>query len=331
MNLVERYLRAVRDHLPRDQQDDIINELSDSIHSRIEDEETAKGRPLVEAEEVALLREIGHPLAVAARYRGDERSLAFGRQLIGPELFPTYLKILALNFAVTLIVLAIVAIAAGGLWAGIGSLITPIAIQFLAVTAIFIAVDRYWLRDPNWDPRKVTSTGSDIEIGSLDGIADQLIGKHYSRIVPITAAMLEIGILGIALAAWLAIGVPERIGPLVPGPGWHDLYGVVTAVIAAELLIPVLNLVRPTWIRFRIAGHAAIYAAIIVVGAISLSLGNWVMLADPASAPPDAGDLVGLINGIIRVSIAATIVLTAINLALEVRRFTRMTPSAEGA
>lgn len=331
MTLVERYLRAVRDHLPRGQQDDIINELSDSIQSRIEDEEAALGRPLEEAEEVALLRAFGHPLAVAARYRGDERSLTFGRQLIGPELFPTYLKVLALNFAVTLIVLAIVAIAMGGLWSGIGSLVTPIAIQFVAVTAVFIAVDRYWLRDPQWDPRKVTSTGSDIEIGSLDGVANQLIGKHYPRIVPITTAMLEIGAVGVALAAWLAIGMPDRLGPFAPAAGWRDLYAVVTMVIVAALLIPVVNLVRPSWTRFRVAGHLVIDVATIIVGAVSLALGSWIVLVDPASAPSDAPRPVEVINGIVRVSIAATIVLTAVNAVLEARRLLRMSRPPEGA
>jgi hypothetical protein len=56
LSLVDRYLRAARDHLPRSQQDDIINELSDSIRSRIEDEEAALGRPLDEAEEISMLR-----------------------------------------------------------------------------------------------------------------------------------------------------------------------------------------------------------------------------------------------------------------------------------
>ena len=68
MTLIDRYLRAVRDNLPRGQQDDIINELSDNLHSRIEDDEAAKGRPLTEDEEVAILREFGHPMAVAARF-----------------------------------------------------------------------------------------------------------------------------------------------------------------------------------------------------------------------------------------------------------------------
>ena len=48
MTLVERYVRAVRDFLPRGQQDDITNELSDSIQSRFEDDEAVRGRPLTE-------------------------------------------------------------------------------------------------------------------------------------------------------------------------------------------------------------------------------------------------------------------------------------------
>ena len=48
------------------------------------------------------------------------------------------------------------------------------------------------------------------------------------------------------------------------------------------------------------------------------------LLVDPATAPDGAADLVELIDGIVRVSIAATIVLTAINAALEIRRFVRL-------
>jgi HAAS domain-containing protein len=101
MTLVDRYLRAVRDNLPRGQQDDIINELSDNLQSRIEDEAATRGRPLLETEEAEILKEFGHPMAVAARYRGDERSVTFGRRLVGPELFPTYMKVLAVNVVIT--------------------------------------------------------------------------------------------------------------------------------------------------------------------------------------------------------------------------------------
>ena len=94
--LVERYVRAVRDFLPRGQQDDITNELSRQIQSRFEDKESGPGRPLTEDEQVAILRSLGHPMAVAARYRGDEIRAVRG-QLIGPELFPTYLTVLRIN------------------------------------------------------------------------------------------------------------------------------------------------------------------------------------------------------------------------------------------
>ena len=53
-------------------------------------------------------------------------------------------------------------------------------------------------------------------------------------------------------------------------------------------------------------------------------LGSWVVLVDPAGASADEQDLVELINTIIRISVAFTLVLTTINAALEVRRFVRM-------
>lgn len=329
MTLVKRYLDAVRDHLPRDQQDDIINELSDNIQSRLEDEESVRGRPLAEDEQVAILRAIGHPLAVAARYRGDDRSVNFGRQLIGPELFPAYLKVLGINFAVTSIVLAIIALASGSLWTGLGGIVVPFAIQFVAVTLIFVAVDRHWIRNPDgWDPRTVNSMGPDVDISTVDGIAVQLIGKENSRAVAVTTSVVEIGLIGVILAAWLAIGVPDRIGFLAPEAGWRDLFVPVAVLIVATLSIPVVTLFRPTWTSFRVAGHAAVDIATIVLGLISLSIGSWVSVADPVSAPADAGTIVEVINGIVRVSIAATVVLTAVNAALEVRRFVRMRRAA---
>ena len=325
MTLVDRYLRAVRDHLPREQQDDIINELADNIHSKIEDQEATLGRPLAEAEEVALLKGFGHPMAVAARYRGDERSLTFGRELIGPELFPTYLKVLAINLVVTLIFGAISVVAGGSLWSGIAGIVVPFAIQFTAVTAIFIAINYRWVRNPEgWDPRTVTSMGSDVDVSSLDGIAVQLIGKEYTRAVAITASALEIGLLGLALTVWLAIGIPEQIGFIKPGPGWADLYVPITIGMIGALLIPIVNVFRPSWTRFRVAGHVVVDVATIVLGLVSLALGSWVLLADPATASADAQELVDLINTIIRISIAATIVLTAVNAALETRRFVQL-------
>src|SRR5215470_9476282 len=83
MDLLDRYLQAVRFWLPRAQQNDIIEELRDDIRSQIEDKETALGRDLSEDELVALLQQAGHPMRVAARYQPQH-------SLIGPALFPLY-------------------------------------------------------------------------------------------------------------------------------------------------------------------------------------------------------------------------------------------------
>jgi hypothetical protein len=85
MDMIDRYLNAVAAQLPQNERADIIAELRDLILSRFEAKEEALGRPLTEDEQETILREIGHPLVVAARYRKGPDSL------VGPELFPYWL------------------------------------------------------------------------------------------------------------------------------------------------------------------------------------------------------------------------------------------------
>src|SRR5438046_10533999 len=71
------------------------------------------GRPLTESEQQALLKRRGNPLVLAGRYRQDYRTLAFGRQLIGPVLFPFYVRVLSFNLCLTFAVMPIIFIALG--------------------------------------------------------------------------------------------------------------------------------------------------------------------------------------------------------------------------
>src|SRR5258708_5676647 len=89
MELLDRYLQAVRFWLPKAQQQDIIAELSSDLHSQIEDKEMELGRTLDKAELEVILRRCGSPILVASRYRPQT-------QLIGPALFPIYLFVLKL-------------------------------------------------------------------------------------------------------------------------------------------------------------------------------------------------------------------------------------------
>src|SRR5215831_4376146 len=113
MNLVDRYLKAVAKALPEAQREDIVRELSEDIRSEMEDKAGELGRPLTEAEQQAVLKQRGNPLLLAARYRQDHRALVIGRQLIGPVLFPFYVKVLSFNLGLTFLVVATIFIALG--------------------------------------------------------------------------------------------------------------------------------------------------------------------------------------------------------------------------
>jgi hypothetical protein len=87
MELIERYLEAVKFWLPKRQKYDIIAELSADIYAQIEERETALGRKLTEAEVEEILKQRGHPLLVANRFLPQE-------SLIGPVFFLIYLFVL---------------------------------------------------------------------------------------------------------------------------------------------------------------------------------------------------------------------------------------------
>jgi hypothetical protein len=103
MTLTERYLKAVAAQLPRSERDDIVAELADAIQARMEDREEALGRPLTDAEQEAVLREVGHPLTVAARYGSGPM------HVVGPELYPWWM------FGVKVALFALVVVTAIGL------------------------------------------------------------------------------------------------------------------------------------------------------------------------------------------------------------------------
>ena len=102
MDMLDRYLQAVRFFLPARQQDDIVRELSENLISQMEDREEELGHPLDEAEQAAILRQHGHPMVVAGRYRSQQ-------QLIGPVFFPLYLFVLKAGLGVALLVTVVLA------------------------------------------------------------------------------------------------------------------------------------------------------------------------------------------------------------------------------
>lgn len=164
MDLVERYLQAVRFWLPTQQKHDIIAELSEDIHAQIEEQEATLARMLNESELAALLKQRGNPMLVANRYLPQQ-------SLIGPVLFPVYrfvLKVVTLCYlGPALLWMATVAFGhlypAGqtrqALLTALSSLWFTAFVSSATITLVFAILERVpRLKSrifENWNPRKL--------------------------------------------------------------------------------------------------------------------------------------------------------------------------------
>jgi len=163
MELIDRYLQAVKFWLPKNQKQDILAELSEDLRSQVEDKEAELGRKLNESEVAELLKQRGRPVLVANRYQPQQH-------LIGPVLFPIYLFVLEIvgGFYLLPWVLAWIAIAifrphpGQSLITTIGSFWTsfwPTAFFMIgSVTTVFAILERVQNKSKfmeDWDPRKL--------------------------------------------------------------------------------------------------------------------------------------------------------------------------------
>jgi hypothetical protein len=293
MELLDQYLKSVRSCLPEEQKDDIVNELSENIHSQIEDKEAGLGRPLNETEVEAILKQHGHPLLVASRYRQDQRSVAFGRQWIGPVLFPFYVRVLCFNLGLTgIIVLSIfTAMIASGHsvapWEVFPALLYQFLIQFAVITVIFACADRHWTKFPDrWDPRGLKhpwhpafamQTGSNPEIGSTSKMDAPQVSR-FDSVAQFVALGISIGWLRVVQSNPFMIFGPAAAF-VKAAPVWHQFYWPVVALALAGMLQAGINVLRPDWVRLHSAFRAAGYAGWIVILSFLLKAHVWVVLA----------------------------------------------------
>jgi hypothetical protein len=164
MNLLDRYMQEVRNHLPRKMQADLEIEIRSLIEDTLEDRSQAAGREINEDLMVEVLQEFGTPEKVAAGYLPD-------KYLIGPRLYPSFT--LSLRIALTVIViLTLVGLGINlshtdgslqsigqALLQGIGGLYSA-ALQVLGIIVFIFAIIQW--AQPNisekpmeWNPRKL--------------------------------------------------------------------------------------------------------------------------------------------------------------------------------
>lgn len=246
--LLDRYLAAVKFWLPKKQRDDIKAELSANLHEEIDDRAAALGRPLTDDELAVLLKTHGSPLVVASRYQHEQLTLTFGRQLIGPVVFPFYW----LALKVALVLLLIPAIVPALVWgerfnfarelARILYRVLHLALPTLFfVTLAFIVLDyclhRFRLAEKwssGWDPH---------ELPPLERQAKQ---------VPRSSSIAGIILQSIFILWWLGHDFPrvlsgEGQAQLQFAPIWQTLHLPILLISFACLAQHWINLVQPNW------------------------------------------------------------------------------------
>ena len=103
--LLDRYIHSFKMMLPPGKMEDIAAEIRSNLESLAEDRAAELGRELSLGEMSAILKQHGHPMVVASRYRDRP-----ARGLISPELFPFYWFTLRAIFAVWVTIRVIVAV-----------------------------------------------------------------------------------------------------------------------------------------------------------------------------------------------------------------------------
>ncbi|HYP40133.1 MAG TPA: hypothetical protein VEX13_07205, partial [Chloroflexia bacterium] len=279
MELLDKYLQSVRSYLPREQRDDIIKELSDNILSQMEDKESQLGRPLTASEQEAIINQHGAPLTVVGRYQFDTRSVAFGRQLIGPVLYPFYIRVLSITLGLSMAVHLVIAIA---LYAArqsitldgvISSIIVHLAIQFGTITLIFTAAQANATKHPDmWDP-----------VAKAFDMSDSVGSKKYSRF----EAFAEIVILLVVFYWLLNLNASQTLslgadGPvLMLAPFCQGLFFQLLLLTFAGIIRSAFMMLRPDWARLRLMTSVFMDVASVIIVGVLITAGEWILLANP--------------------------------------------------
>ncbi len=254
MDLVERYLQAVRFWLPRAQQDDIINELSEELLAQIAEQQAELGHDLSTAELEALLKRCGHPMRVAGRYLPQQ-------QLIGQPWFSLYyfaLKALLLVLLPLLAVISVpVALTSVDPWSRLVQALLDVVSTGIylvgLVTVAVVVMERLQFRIQfldDWRPGKLPKL---VQVQDTVAIPRSASFGAFAGIM--VFALWWAGLLRLPAVPNLYI-----IRALPQGYYWP-----VLALLAGEMLLHLVNLFLPYWTRRRAAARL-----IIDLGALAL-------------------------------------------------------------
>jgi hypothetical protein len=284
MDLIDRYLIAVRRQLPRHLEDDVMSELTDSLRSEAEERERADGRPMTVDEQAALLKKRGHPFLMASRYLPQQH-------LIGPALYPYYRQ--ALKFVVFWVVVPIVLFGgainavyadSSAIWAkAIGAAWSGAIYAVGIVTIVFAILEHERVRFnvlDNWNPAKLPE-------------------PKEGRAVPRSETVIGL-VFALTYLVWWTDLLPLPESLVVDGdevrftaaPIWTELYIPILVSLVASVVVHLIDLIRP-WRTLTVS------AVDVAINAVNLFIVVRILRAEQyleISGPPEHAGQLELLN-----------------------------------
>jgi hypothetical protein len=321
MELLDRYLHAVKSGLPKAQQADIAAELEVDLRSQIEDKEAELGRPLHEEELVAILRKRGHPMSVAGSYLPQ-------RYLIGPALYPIYrlvLQIVVIWVLVPVFVLIVGPIAVvtaahpskeliKTLWDLAMSAVFTVGV----VTVVFAIMERrpaeYSKSFVKWDPRRlprVPKTNPD--------------GRPTPRATAIAELAAGFVVSGL-FVSWYRTTFDFPGVRITLAPVWRSLYWPMLLVLLIGALVGWVSLMWPERTRLRSSIRLAVHGLSLAIVFVLIRDRAWVEIVAPQFPAASIQDAVKWTNFGIGLTLLITALITAGDSFLEIRRIARRKP-----
>ncbi len=313
--VLDRYIHSFRMMLPPDKMEDIAAEIRSNLESLAEDRAAELGRELSLAEMSAILKQHGHPMVVASRYRDRP-----ARGLISPDLFPLYWFTLRAIFALWVAIRAIVAVftlqgaaTAGSVLRLLGRDVLLAALCIPAGVTLLFAVWEYlefkFRYSERWKPESLPPVPSSVWPPKQSRPMVQIIG----------------GVVGLIFWA-LALFVPGLFW-IWGGRGVFSPSETVYAMRPALWLLAFFW-TSVSWLGYRFADaewRRFLRTAVVVAGlllALVLLRGGDLVVAGPNWIPTQARSLATL-NQMVAGTLVLACIFSGLTLAQELRRFVR--------
>lgn len=326
MELLDRYLEAVRKQLPWERQDDIIAELRANLEAQLEDRQEELGHNLTPEEAKAWVGQLPAPAIMAGRYRRQQ-------YLIGPGLFPIYSLILRIVtfwvFIVTIIVNTVRLFtqpwSASAVPGAIVNVVFVVLLNAAIITVIFAVLEYAALHHPEWVPQ-IAPYVSKWDLNALPPIGPVKGGRRK------TFAHAIADLVGhVVLLCWLLL-LP-KYPVLILGPGAFvvnalpfalapicvDFYWAVVALNVLQIVWKAVDLGTGAWRGEQRIKHFAIklMGMIPLIIALMAPGKTWIVLKDPAADFVKYGAQLAQINEAIFVGLRIVLAIAVITFVID--------------